>query len=69
MDLTTCSGTARFPTIREFVEAELRGWLPVMGVVLPEPQIDRILAEAETIFARYLTADGLAFGISAHLAT
>ncbi|WP_213289156.1 methyltransferase domain-containing protein [Bradyrhizobium sp. sGM-13] len=69
VDLTTCSGTARFPTIREFVEAELRGWLPVMGVVLPEPQIDRILAEAETIFARYLTADGLAFGISAHLAT
>ncbi|MEH2531744.1 SAM-dependent methyltransferase [Bradyrhizobium sp. AZCC 1588] len=69
VDLTTCSGTARFPNIREFVESELRGWLPVMGVVLPEPQINRILAEAETIFARYLTADGLAFGISAHLAT
>jgi SAM-dependent methyltransferase len=69
VNLTTCNGAARFPNMREFVEAELRGWLPVMGVVLPEPQIDRVLAEAETILARYVTADGLAFDISAHLAT
>jgi len=69
VNLTTCDGAARFPNMREFVEAELRGWLPVMGVVLPEPQIDRILEEAETILARYVTADGLAFDISAHLAT
>jgi hypothetical protein len=67
--LTACDGAARFSNMREFVEAELRGWLPVMGVVLPEPQIDRILAEAETILARYVTADGLAFDIAAHLAT
>jgi SAM-dependent methyltransferase len=69
VSLATCDGAARFPNVREFIEAELRGWLPVMGVVLPEPQIDRILAEAETILARYATADGLAFDISAHLAT
>jgi hypothetical protein len=69
VNLTTCDGAARFPSMREFVEAELRGWLPVMGVALPEPQIDRILAEPETILARYVTADGLAFDISAHLAT
>ena len=69
VDLTTCNGTARFPNIGEFVAVELRGWLPVMGVVLSEPQINRILADAEKIFARYLTADGLAFGISAHIAT
>lgn len=69
VNLTTCDGTARFPNMREFVEAELRGWLPVMGVVLPEPQIDRILAEAETTLAHYVTADGLAFDISAHLVT
>ena len=68
VNITTCDGAARFPNMREFVEAELRGWLPIMGVVLPEPQIDRILAEAETILARYVTADGLAFDISAHLA-
>jgi SAM-dependent methyltransferase len=69
VNLTSPGGTARFSSIREFVEAELRGWLPVMGVVLPERQIDRILAEAETVLARYLTTDGLVFDLSAHLAT
>jgi SAM-dependent methyltransferase len=69
VDLTTRVGAARFPNIREFVEAEVRGWLPVMGVVLPELQIDRILAEAEAALARYVTANGFAFDISANLAT
>jgi SAM-dependent methyltransferase len=68
VDVTTRRGTARFPSVREFVEAELRGWLPVMGVVLPEPKISLILAEAENVLARYVTSDGLfAFDISAHL--
>jgi SAM-dependent methyltransferase len=67
--LTTRGGTARFLTIDEFVEAELRGWLPVMGIVLSEPQIERILAEAGGVLARYVNADGLAFDISAHLVT
>src|SRR5262245_53959717 len=35
VDVTTRQGPARFPSTRELVEAELRGWLPVMGVVLP----------------------------------
>jgi hypothetical protein len=67
--ITSHGGTARFSSIREFVEAELRGWLPVMGVVLPEPQINHILAEAERVLARYATADGLTFDLSAYLAT
>jgi hypothetical protein len=28
-----------FPSVRSMVEADLRGWLPVMGVVLTEHQI------------------------------
>lgn len=69
VDITSHRGSARFPSVREFVEAELRGWLPVMGVVLPEPQINRILAEAERVLAPYVSADGAAFDISAHFAT
>jgi SAM-dependent methyltransferase len=69
INITSRGGAARFPDMREFVEAELRGWLPVMGVVLPEPQIDRLLAEAERVLARHVTHDGLSFAISAHLAT
>jgi SAM-dependent methyltransferase len=69
VNLTSRGGTARFSNIREFAEAELRGWLPVMGVALPEPHVSRILAEAERDLARYVTADGLVFDLSAHLAT
>lgn len=63
-------GTAQFPNIRTMVEADLRGWLPVMGVELPDDQIDRILAEAETVLAPYSTADGqMAFEVTANLVT
>ena len=54
----THTGTARFPSVRAMAEADLRGWLPVMGVVLPEDLIQHILAEAEGVLARYVTADG-----------
>ena len=68
VDVTTRQGAARFPSTGELVEAELRGWLPVMGVVLSEPEISLILAEAENDLAPYVTGDGeLAFSTSAHL--
>ena len=70
VDLTSLRGTARFPSTRAFVEAELRGWLPVMGVTLTDHEIERILAEAENMLFRYATVDGaVAFDISAHLVT
>lgn len=41
-----------------------------MGVALREDEIARILAEAATMLARYVSADGeLAFDISAHVVT
>jgi hypothetical protein len=40
------------------VEADLRGWLPVMGVVVPEEQIERIVGDAEHVLAPWRTADG-----------
>jgi SAM-dependent methyltransferase len=68
VDVTTHRGTARFPSTREFVEAELRGWLPVMGVILTERETERVLAEAEAVFSSYVTGDGrLEFDISAHI--
>ena len=68
VNVATHQGTARFPSTHEFVEAEIRGWLPVMGVILPEPTINRILAEAENVLARYVTpAGGLAFDVFAHV--
>ena len=68
--IATCTGTARFPSIRTMVEADLRGWLPVMGIVLDEEQIHSILAKAESALARYVTKEGTAeFAISAHIVT
>jgi SAM-dependent methyltransferase len=64
----THTGTARFPSIRVMVEGDLRGWLPVMGVVLTEDEIAAILEEAEHVLSRYVTRDGAAsFSVSAHL--
>ena len=70
VNVSTHVGTARFPGIRTMVEADLRGWLPVMGVVLDEAQIQRILAEAESALAPYVTADGhVVFDAPAHIVT
>lgn len=70
IEATTVRGQARFPSVRVMVEADLRGWLPVMGVVLPEAQIAQILAEAERALAPYLAPGGTAvFDTSAHIVT
>ena len=68
VDMTTKSGTARFPSIRSMVEADLRGWLPVMGVVLEENLIQRILTEAEIALQAYVTPEGqVEFDSPAHI--
>ncbi len=68
--ITTHTGTARFPSIRTMVEADLRGWLPVMGVVLEEELILQILDEAESALASYVTEDGqVEFDSPAHIVT
>lgn len=69
-DITTHHGTAQFASIRTMVEADLRGWLPVMGVILAEDLISRILQDAEKALGSYATADGrVAFHVSAQLVT
>jgi hypothetical protein len=60
----------RFLAIRMMVEADLRGWLPVMDVVLLEEQIQRILEEAEGDLNPYINSDGdVVFDSSAHIVT
>ncbi len=70
VSVTTYQGKARFPSIRTMVEADLRGWLPVMGVELSEDLIEAILAEADSVLNQYLNKDGsVAFTAPAHIAT
>jgi len=58
IEVTKHIGTACFPSIRTMVEADLRGWLPVMGVVLTEEQIARVLNEAEQVLGQFVTPRG-----------
>ena len=64
----TRTGTARFPSVRAMVEADLRGWLPLMGVTLSEDQIHQILAAAEEELAPLVQPGGeLVFDSPAHI--
>jgi SAM-dependent methyltransferase len=64
-------GRGRFPGIRSMVEVDLRGWLPLMGVVLEEELIAEILRQAEDALRPYVTdeAGGVAFDSPAVVAT
>ena len=62
-------GTARFPSVRSMVEADLRGWLPVMGVHLADELIESILVEADDVLQSYVVDDGsMVFDTPAHTA-
>lgn len=66
--VVTETGTARFPSIRAMVEADLRGWLPLMGVTLSEAEIELILSEAEVELAQFVEKGGdVVFDSPAHI--
>lgn len=56
--ITKYEGRGVFPSIRAMVEADLRGWLPVMGVQLAEDKIQMILDEAEQVLKPYVVGGG-----------
>ncbi|GAB5452912.1 MAG: methyltransferase domain-containing protein [Halioglobus sp.] len=68
VSIATHSGKARFPSIAVMVEADLRGWLPVMGIELSEQKIAQILDRAEEALDSYTTRDGsVVFESPAHI--
>lgn len=70
VEIATRTGTARFPSVRTMVEADLRGWLPVMGVDLSEDQIERVLREAEGVLSGFVESSGqVVFDSPAHIVT
>ena len=69
-EVVTERGVARFPDIQSMVEADLRGWLPAMGVMLAEEQVREILAEAEEVLGGYRDETGrVVFESVAHIVT
>jgi len=68
--VTTQVGTARFPTIRSWVETDVNGWLPLVQVVLDEGQREALLAEAERVLKSFVTGNGtVEFVMPAHIVT
>lgn len=68
VEVTTLTGTADFPGIGNLLEADLRGWLPVMGVNLDEATIQDVLARARVELADVIDPRGRAvFEVSVHL--
>ena len=62
--------TARFPSSRQMVEAELRGWLPLFDIILSENEIRVILIESDKTLGKYAGPSGeAAFPTSANVFT
>ncbi len=62
--------TARFPSTRQMVEAELRGWLPLFDIFLSEEEIHGVLTESDKTLGKYSGPSGEAtFPTSAHVFT
>jgi ubiquinone/menaquinone biosynthesis C-methylase UbiE len=62
--------TATFPSSRQMVEAELRGWLPLFDIFLSEDKINEVLIESDKTLGKYAGPSGEAvFTTSAHLFT
>jgi SAM-dependent methyltransferase len=69
IDIATLPGKARFPSVRVVLEADIRGWLPMVGVPLSESTIERVLAAADSALAGYVSPaeKGIEFDLSAHV--
>jgi SAM-dependent methyltransferase len=66
--VVTHQGTARFPSIRSMLEADIFGWLPLMGVTLRDDVTNRIFEEAEEELSSFLARDGtVEFDLPAHI--
>jgi len=70
VSIDTQHGTAKFPSVRSMLEADLTGWLPVMGVFLDDELIESILREADDELHRYVNDAGeMVFDTPAHVVT
>jgi hypothetical protein len=70
VEITTARSPATFPSVKVMLEADLRGWLPMMGIVIGEQVIEQILEAAHQELAPYVTPDGtISFECSALIVT
>lgn len=65
-ELTSLTGTARFPSIEAWMHTDVKGW--TLGDMIDDAQYAQLVREAEKAFAGYVTADGsVRFAFPAHV--
>jgi ubiquinone/menaquinone biosynthesis C-methylase UbiE len=68
--VTSHKGTARFSTLRSWVQTEIKRWLRIAQVMLDEGPFEALLAEAERTLQSFVTANGaVEFAMPAHIVT
>ncbi len=68
VEIRTHEGTARFPSIAEWVHTDVKGW--TLADMLDDEQFAVLKREAETALRRFVVADGsVAFPAPAHIVT
>ncbi len=68
--VTPTEGTVRFPTVRSWVEADVKGWFPQAGIVLRDAEIESLIAGAERTLGSFVEPNGVVrFPIVAHVIT
>jgi SAM-dependent methyltransferase len=66
--ISTLEGKVRYPSIRYWMESDIRGW--TLSDALDEAQLDLLVSEAETDLARFVNDDGtVEFRSPAHIVT
>jgi len=66
VQITTVTGTARFPSIESWVYTDIKGW--VLADLLDDDQFALLLREAQQALSSFVTADGtVAFSAPAHI--
>jgi hypothetical protein len=56
IDISVHEGSARFPSLEEFVRTEIQAWLLAQSV--DESGLDAMIADAGTRFSGYIGEDG-----------
>jgi SAM-dependent methyltransferase len=68
VEITTRSGTARFPSIRSWLYTDVRGW--TLDAAVDDAQFERLVEEAERALRPFVTPDGsVEFPMPAHVVT
>lgn len=60
----------RFPSVRNMVLADVKGWFPIAQIHLDDQTLDTVIQEAETALTDFTDSDGtVAFPTRAHIIT